>query len=111
MFGPGAGGILGISIHAPAGGATARVKGGEPDDEYFNSRPCGRGDARNCEIVLLPVLFQFTPLREGRLKEGEIIGYSGVFQFTPLREGRHDALTDFDLIVNFNSRPCGRGDR
>ena len=33
---------------------------------YFNSRPCGRGDA--CPIVKLneDSEFQFTPLREGR---------------------------------------------
>ena len=35
-----------ISIHAPAGGATLRSQNGGSSPVYFNSRPCGRGDAR-----------------------------------------------------------------
>ena len=33
-----------------------------------------------------------------------------VFQFTPLREGRPGALKFWVRAVNFNSRPCVRGD-
>ena len=33
-----------ISIHAPAGGATPRLFSSFPALDYFNSRPCGRGD-------------------------------------------------------------------
>ena len=33
-----------------------------------------------------------------------------LFQFTPLREGRLTALPLLSLLFYFNSRPCGRGD-
>ena len=35
-----------ISIHAPAGGATVAVAAPRRVHVDFNSRPCGRGDAR-----------------------------------------------------------------
>ena len=56
----------GISIHAPAGGAT-------------------------CSFSTAPVrtLFQFTPLREGRHSWRVEDAITRLFQFTPLREGRH----------------------
>ena len=77
----------------------------------FNSRPCVRGDYLRLALVHLSILFQFTPLREGRQDEasadleepknfnsrpcvrGDILYYNdmeqfGKFQFTPLREGR-----------------------
>ena len=56
-----------ISIHAPAGGATAQTLSWTPPAMYFNSRPCGRGDAISADQLTEQVLFQFTPLREGRL--------------------------------------------
>ena len=77
---------------------------------YFNSRPSARGDNRRfCRVdcrkisihapprgatyvveqTLDYVLFQFTPLREGRLKGGSYSSFGNFqFQFTPLREGR-----------------------
>ena len=36
--------LISISIHAPAGGAT-EYNENRGDEIYFNSRPCGRGDA------------------------------------------------------------------
>ena len=38
--------------------------------------------------LALLVLFQFTPLREGRLNVCKASLMAGQFQFTPLREGR-----------------------
>ena len=57
------------------------------------------------------ILFQFTPLREGRPPERMVLSIIGLFQFTPLREGRrghcgHQGGQGDD----FNSRPCERGD-
>ena len=55
-----------ISIHAPPRGATCSyfcIRG----RKYFNSRPSARGDHRRRSRDGSPVLFQFTPLREGRL--------------------------------------------
>ena len=55
---------------------------------YFNSRPCGRGDVG-------PPRYQLSAL---------------VFQFTPLREGRRGREKSHGREQYFNSRPCGRGD-
>ena len=99
-----------ISIHAPAGGATQCPRWNSTSDIYFNSRPCGRGDlvflglpqgyknfnSRPCgrgdqdliERQIYHILFQFTPLREGRLAQRLNRRMPRLFQFTPLREGR-----------------------
>ena len=58
-----------ISIHAPPRGATERnadccIPGG-----YFNSRPSARGDSTS-QKERMKMLFQFTPLREGRPAQG-----------------------------------------
>ena len=54
-----------ISIHAPPRGATRCNRAGYRRS-YFNSRPSARGD-RNIDIQCTrKLLFQFTPLREGR---------------------------------------------
>ena len=97
----------------------------------FNSRPCERGDAVPRLIIRLVSIsihapargatvlpgdtfeldiFQFTPLREGR--PNSICGRfrSNAFQFTPLREGRLRAQLEGASPLNFNSRPCERGD-
>ena len=55
-----------ISIHAPAGGATYPVRPAGAVPLYFNSRPCGRGDALDEITTAANGVFQFTPLREGR---------------------------------------------
>ena len=99
----------------------------------FNSRPCERGDPTNIHEYHDFMLFQFTPLREGRLPLKVAKYHDYLFQFTPLREGRPGAFTwnrtekPFQFtplregrpytppnrggVINFNSRPCERGDR
>ena len=54
--------------------------------------------------------FQFTPLREGRLKSNDPEVLDALFQFTPLREGRRAFVKGSGAGINFNSRPCVRGD-
>ena len=146
-------GVGRISIHAPAGGATRGCERRQPahrfqftplregrrqqnaekrNHAYFNSRPCGRGDAVQHDNFLWQgisihapaggatpssgriaqlYLFQFTPLREGRQKLRVSTQRLPLFQFTPLREGRRiDLDRHFCHGFNFNSRPCGRGD-
>ena len=99
-----------ISIHAPPRGAT-----------------------HCCERMSTIVLFQFTPLREGRhksfLQSGESgtisihapprgateydklrVLYHKIFQFTPLREGRRFGNRSANAFSHFNSRPSARGD-
>ncbi len=77
-----------ISIHAPPRGATLPSKRISASQYDFNSRPSARGDARVLPSLALYVLFQFTPLREGRQKCWMRRCGGTIFQFTPLREGR-----------------------
>ena len=100
----------------------------------FNSRPCVRGDIeekkeynKNREFQFTPLregrlievqrasslcsAFQFTPLREGRRGTARRRPPPATFQFTPLREGRRNQSVDMRMkFINFNSRPCVRGD-
>ena len=76
---------------------------------YFNSRPSARGDPRRGNVTRRAVIsihapprgatkkigspclwlvFQFTPLREGRRISSNRSEWEREFQFTPLREGR-----------------------
>ena len=55
-----------ISIHAPPRGATCFVVNISAPSPYFNSRPSARGDIIGLAKVDHLVVFQFTPLREGR---------------------------------------------
>ena len=100
---------------------------------YFNSRPSARGDSVLCASILTTILFQFTPLREGRLGVDYRLQKIRLFQFTPLREGRRigdhvvcavDGISIHapprgatirntkspDSQFYFNSRPSARGD-
>ena len=99
-----------ISIHAPARGATARKNRKRRNPNYFNSRPCERGDLAVSAAKSIVVVFQFTPLREGRHPVTANIPAGTEFQFTPLREGRPAPKRQRNGLVNFNSRPCERGD-
>ena len=58
--------LLWISIHAPPRGATRSSGRTRWQSSYFNSRPSARGDSSCSMRISSPVLFQFTPLREGR---------------------------------------------
>ena len=93
-----------------------RIAEVEPKQKrHFNSRPCERGDgsresggswwpisihapARGAtkwrHSLRLEVIFQFTPLREGRPVRSTRRAIRDIFQFTPLREGRPDCGSD-----------------
>ena len=58
-----------------------------------------------------PIIFQFTPLREGRLLRLLMLLRLSLFQFTPLREGRRQTGEIRRQPKRyFNSRPSARGD-
>ena len=122
-----------ISIHAPPRGATLRSALSSRAPSNFNSRPSARGDFGFGAQRIHRMLFQFTPLREGRLCDSLRASSKHSFQFTPLREGRRarrdrtqhrrqisihapprgaTASTRFlnSWGSNFNSRPSARGD-
>ena len=77
-----------ISIHAPPRGAT--------------DRPCRLAHA---------LLFQFTPLREGRLHcVSPFLTQPAYFNSRPSARGDAFSPPDFDPLIDFNSRPSARGD-
>ena len=100
-----------ISIHAPPRGATERLQG-FPDGWTISIHAPPRGATLILKSCCLPILlFQFTPLREGRRWKAHSIKEGDLFQFTPLREGRRQYPPQWAACVrNFNSRPSARGD-
>ena len=54
--------------------------------------------------------FLLTPLREGRRTRTIRRNRTRTFLLTPLREGRRLFLLVLVLLLDFYSRPCGRGD-
>ena len=56
------------------------------------------------------MLFQSTPLREGRPDSGGTSDSVTVFQSTPLREGRQGLTLQEISSTSFNPRPYVRGD-
>ena len=120
-----------ISIHAPPRGATAgsrpqparrgyfnsrpsargdgRQAGIEHDCGYFNSRPSARGDDDKKRRDAVVLIFQFTPLREGRRYFDTVPHKATKFQFTPLREGRQVSIMRelYLLAISIHAPPRG----
>ena len=123
-----------ISTHAPAGGATRGTSCPCLSLCNFYSRPCGRGDLRDFPVFHVGIAISThapaggatigphsfrkvyavisthapaggaTPVSH---TEGEAIA---LFLLTPLREGRLELDVLALCLVDFYSRPCGRGD-
>ena len=97
-----------ISIHAPPRGAT--VAGAFRNRHLlFQFTPLREGRRRWYAVSLIPSVFQFTPLREGRPLDIGEVGGEDVFQFTPLREGRHARRKphDFHVAISIHAPPRG----
>ena len=77
-----------ISIHAPPRGATRQIDG-----------------------LAVLVLFQFTPLREGRPLDSRAAHDAGYFNSRPSARGDFVAPAQTITLDDFNSRPSARGDR
>ena len=77
-----------VSIHAPPRGATSR-KSYSRGSQSFNPRPSARGDPKDYREKMNTIVFQSTPLREGR---------------------RHKMNHLKPLPKSFNPRPSARGD-
>ena len=99
-----------ISIHAPPRGATI-PRTERPDLELISIHAPPRG-ATNPWIILArrPNISIHAPPR------GATHGVSArfqrlLFQFTPLREGRQNGFIKIHIFKYFNSRPSARGDR
>ena len=122
-----------ISIHAPPRGATRQRLPARRRPPHFNSRPSARGDAafasaewakrnfnsrpsaRGDAFALLTILgvvvFQFTPLREGRRGTRHKAAFDARFQFTPLREGRRETGYEKSKQLIFQFTPLREGRR
>jgi len=100
----------GVSIHAPARGATRPSWRSTMMSTSFNPRPCARGDDMQLLTDSEKAAFQSTPLREGRRLSARISPMISLFQSTPLREGRPTAFLFAPPVPSFNPRPCARGD-
>ena len=98
-----------ISIHAPPRGATNTISR-LSRHRHFNSRPSARGDTDSARVTGKALVFQFTPLREGRPQNEICLRPVTGFQFTPLREGRLTWSKRANTPRYFNSRPSARGD-
>ena len=98
-----------ISIHAPAGGATAVLDGGELVNNISIHAPAG-GATRDSVACVSCGLFQFTPLREGRPRPRLAYTLTPNFNSRPCGRGDAYKLTPKLHRSYFNSRPCGRGD-
>ena len=122
-----------ISIHAPPRGATASLSARHHATCNFNSRPSARGDAGCITVVADNSNFNSRPSARGDVNQFVVVLAKVIFQFTPLREGRLQKISkkcDLPLISihapprgataadgqgerkgqNFNSRPSARGD-
>ena len=98
-----------ISIHAPPRGATPSASRARLAGVNFNSRPSARGDP----LTLLPsvdMVFQFTPLREGRLLSGVLFCTAPYFNSRPSARGDTSGSQGHRGRCYFNSRPSARGD-
>ena len=103
---------IGISTHAPAGGATqlplqppklgvlfllTPLREGRPRGSsrrrsgktYFYSRPCGRGDRTRSRLFPACPNFYSRPCGRGDKPRCVRGGWDVLFLLTPLREGRH----------------------
>ena len=99
-----------ISIHAPPRGAT---KGNVIADERYiiSIHAPPRGATATRRGFLTPVLFQFTPLREGRRLAGSPCDVSRHhFNSRPSARGDDGERVRFAAWCYFNSRPSARGD-
>ena len=79
---------------------------------YFNSRPSARGDGGQGSAVDGYVLFQFTPLREGRpCLRILLTKRTGYFNSRPSARGDAASSIVRAQASYFNSRPSARGDQ
>ena len=77
---------------------------------HFNSRPCERGDNASGRYRLPQPNFNSRPCERGDFRKTAYGSFTILFQFSPLREGRPPIRSFPVPLKHFNSRPCERGD-
>ena len=98
-----------ISIHAPAGGATYAALVVEDYRLISIHAPAG-GATRPDSCLHWQAAISIHAPAGGATAQAIRPHRSIIFQFTPLREGRRANQLKNIVLSNFNSRPCGRGD-
>jgi len=100
---------LGVSIHAPARGATTGGRGSSIPPSGFNPRPCARGDMRRVLTSICCWSFNPRPCARGDCA-WVMPGASACFNPRPCARG--DGIVRFHVgrRNGFNPRPCARGD-
>ena len=99
-----------ISIHAPPRGATPILPAlFIPEVISIHAPPRGATDKTSSAVNVL-LLFQFTPLREGRLEKGGLTVTSVYFNSRPSARGDCAGAWRLLGLLDFNSRPSARGD-
>ena len=78
--------------------------------QNFNSRPSARGDRFWTALFARILLFQFTPLREGRRRAASSQTLPAYFNSRPSARGDGSATVRRQAVGYFNSRPSARGD-
>ena len=106
----GAAGVVSVSIHAPARGATLGCDLSHNAPECFNPRPRAGGDDFEKFVPHHIIPFQSTPPRGGRPSTSGHGRPWPTFQSTPPRGGRHGPPQFFLHFPGFNPRPRAGGD-
>ena len=100
-----------ISIHAPAGGATLSQLHWLNVEIISIHAPAG-GATKDFRGDIIREIFQFTPLREGRPDALSALTKMSDISIHAPAGGATGARAAVRVHwCNFNSRPCGRGDR
>ena len=79
-------------------------------ESHFNSRPSARGDGFSVRREVVVLLFQFTPLREGRQLTSQPTSTISYFNSRPSARGDPGGKCEIRPPAHFNSRPSARGD-
>ena len=98
-----------ISIHAPAGGATFDTAGKNRVRQISIHAPAG-GATEDGDLIHTGYDISIHAPAGGATDQMSAVLDTLIFQFTPLREGRRAGRVRRRIRIYFNSRPCGRGD-
>ena len=99
-----------ISIHAPPRGATKKLAE-NPKKVLFQFTPLREGRRALCQNRYVLPDFNSRPSARGDEQPPRAATTTRRFQFTPLREGRQHGGADRSTQHHFNSRPSARGDQ
>ena len=95
----------------PCGRGDTRSRPATGTCGYFYSRPCGRGDASVAQTSTgATIISTHAPAGGATLATVATVEEDGLFLLTPLREGRLQVFDCLLFLLDFYSRPCGRGD-